>query len=380
MTLVAASGSPTPPAAIGIWYWGRRGGGSRYTWELADALVELGHPVVAWVMPGNDMGARWAAAHGAGRMVVRSGRAARGRVGRLRSLLAHVAVLVPGPWSVGGWFARRRVGGVVVTMTHPALLATAWTLRAARVPFALVVHDAEPHPGDGGRLLAWITRRAARHASALVVLSDHVRQQVVRWPGRDADQPLTVVPHGPFYAAIARTRPPAVARRFLFFGRLRAYKGVELLLDAWPPVHERHPDAVLRIAGSGAAPELVARAEATGGVELDHRWFDDSEVPALFDAADVVVLPYVEASQSGVVTIAQSLGVPMIVTEVGGLVEQLDGGALVCAPTATGLRDAMLHAAAVELTPPGTPVSWLGVASSVAGIIDTVTTAPPASS
>jgi glycosyltransferase involved in cell wall biosynthesis len=116
----------------------------------------------------------------------------------------------------------------------------------------------------------------------------------------------------------------------LFFGYVRAYKGLDVLLDAWPRVRAKRP-VELVIAGEfyeDAAP-YRARVAAAGGapaVRLLDRYLPDAEVETVFKAADVVVLPYRSATQSGVTHVAYALGLPVITTDVGGLAETVTPG------------------------------------------------------
>jgi glycosyltransferase involved in cell wall biosynthesis len=116
----------------------------------------------------------------------------------------------------------------------------------------------------------------------------------------------------------------------LFFGYVRRYKGLDVLLSAWPRVRERRPVTLL-VAGEFYEDEAPYRAlaRAAGGepqVRLLDRYLPDDEVEAVFRAADVAVLPYRSATQSGVTHVAYALGVPVITTDVGGLAETVTAG------------------------------------------------------
>jgi glycosyltransferase involved in cell wall biosynthesis len=143
--------------------------------------------------------------------------------------------------------------------------------------------------------------------------------------------------HHPLYAQFDRQRHTRASARaalgldgevVLFFGYVRAYKGLDTLLTAWPAVRARRP-ATLVVAGEFYEDEAPYRklAEAAGAsVRLLSRYIPDPEVEALFKAADVVVLPYRSATQSGVTHVAYALGVPVITTDVGGLAETVIPG------------------------------------------------------
>src|SRR5690606_39979394 len=95
---------------------------------------------------------------------------------------------------------------------------------------------------------------------------------------------------------------------FLFFGRLMQYKGVDLLLEAFARLRTERGQDRLIIAGDGP----WQRKSMPEGVTLIQRWIADDEIESLFRNADAVVLPYLEASQSGAVPLATAYMLPAI--------------------------------------------------------------------
>jgi len=114
---------------------------------------------------------------------------------------------------------------------------------------------------------------------------------------------------------------------FLFFGRIQEYKGIDILLKAFSKIKKMYPDTTLTIAGNGDFS--VYEQLISGTEEILNRYIDDSEISGLFSETNtVVVLPYADATQSGVIPIASQYGNPVIASKTGGLVEQLDDGNL----------------------------------------------------
>ncbi|MEM1055286.1 MAG: glycosyltransferase [Bacteroidota bacterium] len=212
-----------------------------------------------------------------------------------------------------------------------------------QIPSIALVHNAighEPRPGE--RALA---RYALRPAAGLLALSDRVRQDL---GGLGlGDLPLRQVAH-PAYRQFGEALPRGEARStlglpgdapvLLFFGFIRAYKGLAALLDAMPVIREALPGARLIVAGEfydDEAPyrEQIARLGLGEAVTIEDGYAPSERVRLLFSAADLVVQPYVSATQSGVAQVAFGLGRPVLTTDVGGLAEAVGEGGLVVPPS-----------------------------------------------
>lgn len=135
-------------------------------------------------------------------------------------------------------------------------------------------------------------------------------------------------------------------RYMLFFGLIRDYKGLDLLLRAWASARPEGYKLVVAGEFYASREKYVSLIDESGlrdEVALHDRFIPDEEVRSYFSAADCLVLPYRSATQSGVTQIAYNFSLPMIVTDVGGLPEIVPDGrtGLVCAPTAEGIADAL---------------------------------------
>lgn len=121
---------------------------------------------------------------------------------------------------------------------------------------------------------------------------------------------------------------PRDGRSILFFGKVRKYKGLHILLAAMPRVIEKL-DCRLKIVGEfydslERYRRLIEQYQIGDHVSIDNRYVPNEEVPRVFHDADVLVLPYVSASQSGVARIAVSNGLPVIASRIGGLSEAIE--------------------------------------------------------
>jgi glycosyltransferase involved in cell wall biosynthesis len=200
-------------------------------------------------------------------------------------------------------------------------------------------HDPVPHPGDPipGFRRRHSERLLLRHAGLIFVHSNVDREELRRTFRTEA--PIEIVPHG---TGPSRATPLPDAPTLLFFGRIVEYKGLPVLLEALPAIWSRVPTARLVIAGAGELPAHPLLDDPR--VELHHGHVPDETVPLHFERARCVVLPYIQASQSGVGSQAKIYGRPSVVTDTGGLPELVaDGSGLVVAPgDAAALADALV--------------------------------------
>ena len=170
------------------------------------------------------------------------------------------------------------------------------------------------------------------------------------------DIPYTVIQH-PLYSHFGDKKPRKEAEKklglapdkknILFFGLIRAYKGLDILLEAFGKLPEEYQ---LIIAGEPYGSfdryqEIIDRLPGKDRIFMDLKYIKDSEVTDYFSAADLAVLPYRSATQSGISSVSYHFEVPMIVTDVGGLKETIGdrGTGLVASEgTPDAIRDEIL--------------------------------------
>ncbi len=141
------------------------------------------------------------------------------------------------------------------------------------------------------------------------------------------------------------------AKVVLFFGYIRAYKGLDVLIKAFGTVRKRLHDAVLLIVGESYEPieryrSLIRETGIESATVLVDRFVANEEVASFYESCDVVVLPYREATQSGILNIAYGCLKPVIVTRVGGLSEFVDDektGLIVPPESPDALADAIVR-------------------------------------
>jgi glycosyltransferase involved in cell wall biosynthesis len=136
-------------------------------------------------------------------------------------------------------------------------------------------------------------------------------------------------------------------KNLLFFGLIRTYKGLDILLEAFGKLSDEYQ---LIIAGEPYGSfdkyqEIIDRLPGKERIFMDLKYIKDSEVKDYFSAADLAVLPYRSATQSGISSVSYHFEVPMVVTDVGGLKETIGdrGTGLVASEgTPEAIRDEIL--------------------------------------
>jgi glycosyltransferase involved in cell wall biosynthesis len=253
-----------------------------------------------------------------------------------------------------------------------------------RGPTLLTSHDLlprEPRPGQ-----AQAQRRCYAAVDAIIAHSEYGRRVLVEQGGVDPAK-VRVIHHGafehltrqpdeaPLPAELRRVEDPVV----LFFGLLRPYKGLEVLLDAWGEID----GAELWIVGRPRMALEPLRARAGNNVRFVPRFVSERELAAFFRRSDIVVLPYLRTErfdQSGVLATALAFGKPLVVSDVGGFSEVAALGAARLVPP--GDRGTLAHAIRALLTDPGErtrlaafaraaadgPYSWDGAAAATAAL------------
>lgn len=265
----------------------------------------------------------------------------------------------PFNWLRTGWLlARRRPDLVICRFWLPfmgpclgTVLRIARWLHPQHKTVALVdnIVPHEKRPGD-----RWFARYFAKACDRFVVMSQSVEEEIRTFSG---SKQVRYAPH-PVYDIYGEAVEKQTARRrlnipenepvVLFFGFIRAYKGLDILLEALgipdlKPVHA----VVAGECYEDWAPyqAIIDRHDLQARVHLFTDFIPNEQVALFFSAADLVVQPYKTATQSGISQIAYHFNKPMVVTHVGGLPEIVQHGisGYVVAPNAEAISNAIAN-------------------------------------
>lgn len=233
-------------------------------------------------------------------------------------------------------FLRAQRPDVVVLQWWTAAVAHSYlvlVLVARRLGASVVVEFHET-ADTGERRLPFVSRyvrlmgRAIlRRCAGVVVHSEFDRDEVAaHYPV--GDLPIRIAPHGPFDHHVGEPTPTGHDGdefTVLFFGTIRPYKGLEHLVEAFDSLDD---DDVARMRllvvgepweGWTRPLDLIGASRHRDRITLVDRYVHDDEVASFFAQADAVALPYLRSSASGPLHIAMSAGLPVVLTDVGGL-------------------------------------------------------------
>lgn len=205
------------------------------------------------------------------------------------------------------------------------------------ISVVMCVHDVNPHPNYGGKVVQLkdmvkmpYVHGGWRRADKILLLSEHsfkgFKEKYPQFTNK-----LDVLKLGAHVPNVCGIEPPEMhginEEYFLFFGRIDKYKGIGNLLKAFREVNDKvHTHLVIAGNGHLTEEEQSLIEKSTNGITLIKRYITDEEMVWLFENAKCLVLPYIEASQSGVLSMSYYFGKKVIVSNLEGLTEFVEKG------------------------------------------------------
>jgi alpha-maltose-1-phosphate synthase len=240
---------------------------------------------------------------------------------------------------------------IAMELRFPFFLA--WLLHG-RYPLVTTVHEPRPLKSDPGIIRRFLLnpvqtfslKLLAGFSAKVIVHGKNHREHLLEM--KVPEDKIEVISHPgySFFSGAPQKEAGKKQNHVLFFGRISSYKGIEYLIQAAKTVKERVQDLVVTIAGEGDFSRYGKLINGDGTFRIINRFISDTEVPLLFQQASLVVLPYIDGSQSGIVTIAYGYGKPVIATNVGNLPEMVENrrtGLTVPPRDAAALADSILE-------------------------------------
>jgi glycosyltransferase involved in cell wall biosynthesis len=245
-------------------------------------------------------------------------------------------------WKISGIVGLRHTELVILPWSAVYWAPFYWAFliglrRFQGIKVLFICHNVLEH--EPNLLKSAVSKMVLRKGDFYIAHSQWDRENLVSWMGTLRAADVKVCVH-PLYQPISQERfkkKDALSRLgigaervLLFFGFIREYKGLEYLLRSIPLVLKELPIHLV-IAGEvwgnpSRYTELILELGISNHVTFVNRYITNEEVPVFFDAADLVVIPYVSATQSGVVQLSHGFGKPVVVGNVGGLPEAVEDG------------------------------------------------------
>lgn len=189
------------------------------------------------------------------------------------------------------------------------------------------IHDLRFHKGDLNLLNLIMRRIIIRQSDGIIFLTEYAEES---FKSKKIFKYTCVIPHGIFdhYLRGIKHEYQTYPNRanIVFIGRIEPYKGLQYLLEAYRVIHRRIPHSKLIIAGAGSLKKYSKSMKGLDGIQVINRWLSDREIGEILRRADLLVLPYIEASQSGIIALGQAFGVPIMASRIGGISEQIIDG------------------------------------------------------
>ena len=202
------------------------------------------------------------------------------------------------------------------------------------IPVVTTIHDYHTHVGEKNRIIELLQKRQMDISDKIIFLTESEKNKALSYHPKYQKKSLVLL-HPLLDSHANHTLGHSPDLKFLFLGRLKAYKGYQLLINAANHGSIQH----ITIAGSGDTS-----ISSIDKVSVINTHLSNSEITHLIETHHVLVLPYIDASQSGVLTLGIDACIPMIISQLPGLQEQISESA--CAwtePSTNALRDAMLR-------------------------------------
>lgn len=188
----------------------------------------------------------------------------------------------------------------------------------------LTLHDVTEHEGEKSLINILTNKLHIKLAKHIFVHGENLRNMLIMkgYP----EKAISIIRHGEYSFFTEYKKEIYEDGSILFFGRIVDYKGLQYLLKAVPQIKKQIPNVKVIIAGRGNFTKYNSLIETPENFEIINEFIPDELVAVLFQRASIIVLPYIEGSQTGIIPIAYSFKKPVIVTNVGSIQEVVEDG------------------------------------------------------
>ncbi|WP_281310643.1 glycosyltransferase family 4 protein [Flavobacterium flavigenum] len=209
----------------------------------------------------------------------------------------------------------------MISLLNPGIL---FFLKNINIYYTL--HDPIEHIGEANFFVELVKKFEIKKARKIILLNVFFKKYVCDFYNKK-ESDIIYIPHAAFFSNKHVILNDGFLEKILFVGRIEEYKGISLLLEAFSNSIRYRPNLQLTIAGRGdLSPYLKKNSELSKNIQIINRWLKDEEIEELIKNHDFVVLPYIDASQSGVIPVVFANKRTVIATNKGALAEQIPDG------------------------------------------------------
>lgn len=303
-------------------YLGHSGGTNLYSYEMTKGLIQNGENIYAVISEENTMLNRWKELSLKKLIIIPSYKS---KISCLKSILTFCLIQRK---KIKILFSDIKIDCVYIPALHILDRFILSIFKNSRI--IITDHDPIAHSSYSiiPKLMWYWNKFYLKKADNIIILSETFRNIVIKKYNKNYNQ-IVVIPHGIFdyYNQIClkkRIVEYSKEYNFLFFGRIDKYKGLHVLSEAYKKICNKYNNVSLTIVGSGNFKEYENEYRSLKNIKIINRWIEDEEVNCFFKGKNIItVLPYIDATQSGIINIAMLNKSLVISTNVGGIKEQL---------------------------------------------------------
>jgi glycosyltransferase involved in cell wall biosynthesis len=202
-----------------------------------------------------------------------------------------------------------------------------WFLLRNKYPIVQTIHDPFPHLGENSYLDFAVRKLNYSFISKKILLNTSQREEFIT-RNRFRSKNIFNSSLGPYshLRQFSDSGNRKVSNNILFFGRISPYKGIEYLIRAVKKLAAEIPDIKLTIAGQGDFWFDISEISHSKNFEIINEYIPNPQLIGLLNETEMVICPYTDATQSGVIMTAFAFCKPVVATNVGGLAEMVDDG------------------------------------------------------
>jgi glycosyltransferase involved in cell wall biosynthesis len=301
-------------------YTGRKGGGSVYAYEMTKGLLENGCQVYAILSKDIENREKWESL-GLKETIF---------ISTYNSISTYIINTVYFKlfykYKIKKQIKQIEFDAIYIPMIQP-WTSTINSICKSRKKI-ITLHDPKPHSGSN-KFFNYICKKTVKEADEVIILTDKFKEYTANYYKKEKKH-IYVIPHGVFdyYNKIEKKEKDftydSKKYNFLFFGRITKYKGLEILAKAYLKLSQEYNNITLTIVGSGDFSPYKKIYSGLNNTKIINKWINDEEVGSFFEGDNIItVLPYIDATQSGVVPIAMEFRSLVIASNTGGLSEQI---------------------------------------------------------